>query len=198
MCTISARIINTTLGVSLSWVWNRAPSSVEETTELQQLVQKLSGIKCVDKKDRWIWGLDPHGIFSVAIIKHHVISANRSPPSTIFKWNNWTPKKVGIVGWRAMVERLPTRNALQLKGIHAASTTCPLCNEVPETSEHLFVSCQFAQMVWTVISQWCKIPNFFIFGIMDLVQINELVSGSPKKRKRYMPLHLCTFRVFGG
>ncbi|KAJ0628987.1 putative RNA-directed DNA polymerase [Helianthus annuus] len=126
MCTVSARIINTTLGVSLSWVWNRAPSSVEETAELQQLVQKLSGIKCVDKKDRWIWGLDPNGIFSVATIKHHVISTNRSPPSTIFKWNNWTPKKVGIVDWRAMVERLPTRNALELKGIHTASTTCPL------------------------------------------------------------------------
>ncbi|KAF5789926.1 putative reverse transcriptase zinc-binding domain-containing protein [Helianthus annuus] len=81
-----------------------------------------------------------------------------------------------------MVERLPTRSALQLKGIHLASTTCPLCNEVLETSEHLFVSCQFAQMVWSVISQWCKIPNFFIFGIMDLIQINELVSGSSKKR----------------
>ncbi|KAJ0547200.1 putative reverse transcriptase zinc-binding domain-containing protein [Helianthus annuus] len=82
-----------------------------------------------------------------------------------------------------MVERLPTRSALQLKGIQPASITCPLCNEVPETCEHLFVSCQFAQMVCIVIVQWCKIPNFLTFSMLDLIQINDLLTGSTKRKK---------------
>ncbi|KAM0010399.1 putative reverse transcriptase zinc-binding domain-containing protein [Helianthus debilis subsp. tardiflorus] len=67
---------------------------------------------------------------SVGSIRRQTQTFNRSPPNWVFKWNNWMPKKVGIVGWCAMVERLPTRKTLSLNGIHPTSVLCPLCNEV--------------------------------------------------------------------
>ncbi|KAJ0918826.1 putative RNA-directed DNA polymerase [Helianthus annuus] len=183
MCTVADRLWNENHWPQWNWNWNRAPSSSAEIAELQQLIQYTSGVQCEDRRDRWVWDLDPNGLFSVRSIKNHVQNHNRVAPQSIFKWNNWIPKKVGVVGWRAMVERLPTKVALLSKGIHPESVTCIFCNEQPETSEHIFVDCQFAQTVWTAIAQWCKVSAFYAFSLKDVLQVGEYVDGSAKRKK---------------
>ncbi|XP_035844162.1 uncharacterized protein LOC118490565 [Helianthus annuus] len=66
---------------------------------------------------------------------------NRVRPDYVVKWNNWIPKKVGMVAWRALKERLPTRVALQRRGVTVQNLDCILCSDFCETSDYLFVSC---------------------------------------------------------
>ncbi|KAF5762723.1 hypothetical protein HanXRQr2_Chr15g0672181 [Helianthus annuus] len=60
---------------------------------------------------------------------------------------------------------------------------CLLCGEYEETSEHLFVGCHFAQTVWLVIEQWCKIPSMFAFSLRDILDHHNMIHGCKKKKK---------------
>ena len=134
------------------------------------------------------------GDFSVRSLKSRIQTYNKEVPEQVFVWNNWTPKKVGLVGWIALVERLPTKVALNATVIQTQSNCYVFCSDSPETCEHIFVSCQFAQTVWSVITQWCKGPTAFIFSLKDLLEYHNIVQGSAKKTKGdlcnvpYLPL----------
>ncbi|XP_035840224.1 uncharacterized protein LOC118487459 [Helianthus annuus] len=101
----------------------------------------------------------------------------------MFFWNSLVPKKVGIVSWRALSERLPTKAALVTRNIDVGNICCQLCNDYPKTSDHLFAACHFSQAIWLVIAQWCKIPPLILFSLKDVVDIRFAVSGSKRKKK---------------
>ncbi|XP_022020079.1 uncharacterized protein LOC110920155 [Helianthus annuus] len=158
------------------------PQSASEVRDQQLLQQLLNQVQLNPTKDRWEWVLNASGNFTVRSVKGWLQVQHREVPEQVFVWNNWTPKKVGVVGWRALVDRLPTKVAISIRGIQLQSTCCVFCNDFPETCEHIFTSCQFAQTVWFIITQWCKIPNAFIFSLKDLLEYHNL-QGSAKKKK---------------
>ncbi|XP_021991964.1 uncharacterized protein LOC110888764 [Helianthus annuus] len=90
---------------------------------------------------------------------------------------------VGIVSWRALSEQLPTKSALAPRNVDVGSIGCPLSNEYPESSDHLFVACQFSQAIWLMIAQWCNIPPLIMFSLKDVLDIRSDVSGSKRKKK---------------
>ncbi|XP_022040631.1 uncharacterized protein LOC110943184 [Helianthus annuus] len=116
-------------------------------------------------------------------MKQILASAERVVPEYQFVWNNYVPKKVGIVPWRALMERLPTRIALAARNVDIGDIRCVLCGDYDESSEHLFVSCQFAQSVWLVMAQWCKSPPVIAFSLRDVLDAHKFVPGSKKKKK---------------
>ncbi|KAJ0545522.1 putative reverse transcriptase zinc-binding domain-containing protein [Helianthus annuus] len=77
---------------------------------------------------------------------------------------------------------LPTRVGLAHRIIQVPSVLCSLCGDADETCEHLFVSCSFAQSVWQLITQWCKVSSIHDFGFIDLLELHQY-SGGPKKEK---------------
>ncbi|XP_022019793.1 uncharacterized protein LOC110919854 [Helianthus annuus] len=133
--------------------------------------------------DRWVWGHDNSENFTVASIKRIAELIGRAVPEYQFVWNSYVPKKVGIVPWRALLERLPTRVALTARSVNIGDTSCVLCGDYEETSEHLFVSCQFAQSVWLVMAQWCKSPPVIAFSLRDILDAHMFLPGSKKKKK---------------
>ena len=52
------------------------------------------------------------------------------------------------------MDRLPTKVNLKNKGVVLNSTLCPLCNEVPETTEHLFLHCPKSEEVRHALNAW--------------------------------------------
>ncbi|XP_022030513.1 uncharacterized protein LOC110931426 [Helianthus annuus] len=133
--------------------------------------------------DKWLWKFDGSGSFNVASIKRILGAANRVRPARVFKWNNWVPEKVGIVAWRAEMERLPTKSALFARNIPVQNQMCAMCGNYFETSEHIFVSCHFAQLIWQNVVNWCSIPPIIAFDIKDLLTLHEISSGSSRKKK---------------
>ncbi|KAJ0427646.1 putative RNA-directed DNA polymerase [Helianthus annuus] len=141
---------------------------------------------------QWSWKRIPAGSFSVNSVKKKIQSHGHVMPNYVIKWNNWVPKKIGIVAWRAEGERLPTRKALARRGIPVSTTVCALCGELEETCEHLFVTCQFAQIIWHVIGQWCKYPALYAFCFRDVLDFYKWAPGGKKKRKAFQAITLIT------
>ncbi|XP_022031670.1 uncharacterized protein LOC110932658 [Helianthus annuus] len=119
-------------------------------------------------------------------------------PSRVFEWNNWVPKKVAIVAWRSEMERLPTKCALSIRNIPVQNQRCMLCSEYDETSEHLFVSCHFAQTIWQNIAGWCRMPPIIAFDVKDLLELHGFSTGSKKKKKAINAIVLVTFGASEG
>ncbi|KAL9995937.1 putative RNA-directed DNA polymerase [Helianthus debilis subsp. tardiflorus] len=182
-CYVADRVLWNTNSVKLSWFWNRLDMSVDEQEELTDLTLLLCDFVARICPDVWDWCHDTSGTFSVASIKQISASASRSLPEYLFVWNRFVPKKVGIVVWRALSERLPTRVALAARNIYIADSRCLFCGEYEETSEHIFVSCQFSQSIWLIVTQWCRIPPIIAFSLKDIIDCYSCVNGSKEKKK---------------
>ncbi|KAJ0558404.1 putative reverse transcriptase zinc-binding domain-containing protein [Helianthus annuus] len=185
LCTVSNRIRTNSSGPLITWDWARPITDGSESAEFQVLLGLLSVVVVSQGVDKQVWNMDDTGLFSVSSIKKILSSTDRTLPSRIFSWNNWIPKKVGMVAWRAEKDRLPTREALIRRQINITDASCVLCGECMESSEHLFVACHFAQTVWQNIASWCKIPPIVAFDFKDLLDLHDFSSG-PQKRKKTM------------
>ncbi|XP_076917919.1 protein FAR1-RELATED SEQUENCE 5-like [Bidens hawaiensis] len=160
-----------------SWDWYRDPSGPVEVAELRSLLQLCQRLVLVPGDDKVVWGLESSGVFSVRSLRSHLVKNSYSQPEYVFDWNNLIPKKVGFVAWRAVLGRLPTFDALAKRNIPVRSTLCPICGEAEETVEHVFVSCGMAQTMWTLVAQWCKMPD----PSSDLVIPQVNASCKPEK-----------------
>uniref|UniRef100_A0A251U4I0 Putative RNA-directed DNA polymerase, eukaryota, Reverse transcriptase zinc-binding domain protein n=1 Tax=Helianthus annuus TaxID=4232 RepID=A0A251U4I0_HELAN len=129
LCTVSQRIGSEVGGAALVWDWRRPIGSPEEVNELHQLVAMLQGVTLSASHDKWSWSLHPSGNFSVSSIKGIIEVHNRVMPNYVVRWNSWIPKKVGVVTWRAVGERLPTRVALSKRGVPVQCLDCVFCGD---------------------------------------------------------------------
>ncbi|KAJ0954872.1 putative reverse transcriptase zinc-binding domain-containing protein [Helianthus annuus] len=122
-------------------------------------------------KDTWRWELEDSGGFTVSSLKKLLQSRRYSAAAGNFVWNNWLPKKVGFVAWRAAIQRLPTADALRRRNINLADPMCRLCRDCLESIDHIFTACHFSQTVWQVVATWCHIQPIFAFHVKDLLDI---------------------------
>ncbi|KAJ0703738.1 putative reverse transcriptase zinc-binding domain-containing protein [Helianthus annuus] len=118
---------------SLGWLgeWRRNPATGSEISELLALSDELMGMTLNGGPDKWVWEVDPSGLFTVQSCKR-ILNAY-TVPYFPFNWCNWVPKKINVFGWQAEQERLPTLVALHKRKILHGSTTCRLCGECDET-----------------------------------------------------------------
>ncbi|KAJ0778486.1 putative reverse transcriptase zinc-binding domain-containing protein [Helianthus annuus] len=183
ICNVADRVVWDPNTVKLAWEWSRLTLSESEQEELTELMLLICDYNASSGPDLWCWRHDTSGVFSVASIKCISASASISVPDYIFKWNKLVPKKVGIVAWRALSERLPTRAALAARNIYIEDPRCLFCGEYEETSEHIFVSCHFSQSIWLIVAQWCKIPPIIAFSLKDIIDAYDTAYGSKRKKQ---------------
>ncbi|KAF5790976.1 putative RNA-directed DNA polymerase [Helianthus annuus] len=181
-CLVADRWVTSSSGHEFNWAWASPELGTVAANQLHQLMSMINGRMVSMGPDLWKWNPEGNGCFSVASIKKSLSSVGRVISDRVFEWNNWVPKKVGIVAWRAEMERLPTRSALARRNVPVPNQLCVLCGEYEETCDHIFVSCHFAQSVWQNIAVWCKIPPIIAFGINDLLSLHVSIPGS-KRRK---------------
>jgi len=69
-----------------------------------------------------------------------------------------------VCGWRAILDKLLTRDNLEKRQILLLSSQCPLCNSTKETVQHILFECVVAQKIWDNCDRWISIhsirPNF--------------------------------------
>ncbi|XP_022027924.1 uncharacterized protein LOC110929112 isoform X1 [Helianthus annuus] len=183
LCSVADRLGGGSNGQQFNWNWARPNLSSDEQQDIRVLTTLLDAFVLSTDSDTVMWQYDGSGLFTVSSIKKIISSFNRSRPNRVFVWNNWVPKKVGIVAWRADMERLPTRSALAVRNINVPDSTCAFCGEYEESSNHIFLSCHFAQTIWQNVALWCKIPSIVAFDIKDLLELHAYSPGSRKKRK---------------
>jgi hypothetical protein len=166
------------------WNWNWLQQlSTSESRQLEALQGLLFDFDLnSDLADRWKWKPGLMGQFTVrsyysVLIDSHLVEELEADVLTALKklWLIDVPTKILVFGWRFIIDRLPTRSALNLRGIllNPNGLSCVFCSQHVEDIGHLFFSCHFSTGIWCAISNWIgkTIPtgdvcctHFLLFG----------------------------------
>ena len=146
-------------GSRMKWEWRRPIRDGEERDQLTGLDNLLQNYTLSDKHDSWNYTLDPSNKFSVSSMRYHIESTMLSSVLDPVRWNKCLPLKINIHAWRLLLDRLPTRHNLDVRGIDLDSTRCPVCDDNIETAHHLFVECKVAADIWKMVSTWWDIGD---------------------------------------
>jgi hypothetical protein len=150
---------------------------VWEEELLISLMEDMEGARWFDKEDEWRWKLEDNGIYSVssAYLKLEEVVLQEDlwgvEEKRVFEnmWRSPAPSKVIAFGWRALLNRIPTRDNLALRNAlpQEVSSLCVLCNLKDESVNHILLHCDVASLVWYRVMKWfdsCFLipPNLFI------------------------------------
>ncbi|GAU23824.1 hypothetical protein TSUD_27340 [Trifolium subterraneum] len=135
-----------------------------EEQELNALKELLHGFSLkTDCNDKWRWVSESNGLFTVKscykllIQSVHCNSILLESLVAIGKlWKNDLPSKVGVFGWRLLLEKLPTRETLAHRGIVTSSIdlSCAFCSNSLEDINHLFFFCCHVRTIWKKLYGW--------------------------------------------
>ncbi|XP_058742452.1 uncharacterized protein LOC131614937 [Vicia villosa] len=138
-----------------------------EHSEIADLEALLAGISLNSATlDKPCWPWDSCGYFSVKSCYAKLLQGqDASPIDPSYKsclnvvWDSLIPQKVKLFGWRLLRNRLATRDQLIRRGILEGDDNCrcPLCNSAAESSEHLFLRCNWSVRIWADIWGWLGI-----------------------------------------
>ncbi|KAJ0853546.1 putative RNA-directed DNA polymerase [Helianthus annuus] len=166
------------------WFWgssNVLPNE-ELKNEWADCLVRIKNIIISDRSDGWLWKLGERKVdFQVSIVRAELDDINLINETKVLNWLHWLPKKVNCFLWRVVLDRIATKEALQIRRLHLNSSNCVLCNESLESVSHLLITCDMAQQTWILIFQWMKIP--LPRYILSVVQLLEFI-GSYKGGKK--------------
>nr|GEU65261.1 RNA-directed DNA polymerase, eukaryota [Tanacetum cinerariifolium] len=110
------------------------------TNECMQLKKQIEELV-------WFWDLNCDDVFQVKDVCMLIDEAFLPKVVTLTRWVKSIPIKVNVFAWKLFLDRLPTRSNLARRNINVPSLECLLCNNVPESSSHLFFGCSVAKEV---------------------------------------------------
>ncbi|GKB91889.1 RNA-directed DNA polymerase, eukaryota [Tanacetum coccineum] len=96
-----------------------------------------------------------YGDFSVSSVCNVIDDVYLPKLDIPTRWVKKIPIKVNILAWKISLDRLPTCANLPARGLEIPSILCPSCNEVVESTSHIFFSCSLARQVM------CKLGGFY-------------------------------------
>lgn len=129
-----------------------------------KLLQELLSMVSPDqfRSDKVIWRLNDDGEFSVNSVED-LVSKSKSlawPTLTVnllaAVWKMMCSLKIKIFAWRMMINILPLKDLLILRGVTTLENNlnCVFCNSSQENSNHLFFQCSVSIKVWERIFLW--------------------------------------------
>ncbi|XP_022003903.1 uncharacterized protein LOC110901380 [Helianthus annuus] len=155
------------------WLWKNDPVSATERFEWDILSAALRAVSLSNRPDKWEWVGNVSEVFSVATVKKSIDSINDYSNHYVFDWCKWVPLKCNILVWRAEMDRIPTVDALVRRGVMLDDDMCNCCGSGSDSVEHIFTACPLALGLWERITLSCRVRNFFVFSIRDLLAIHE-------------------------
>jgi hypothetical protein len=162
-------------------VWRRKLLSYEEQQYHHLLSMLEPTIIRQGKDDKLIWSCNSDGSFSVKSCCT-LIDNTSSATDRVFEANVWikgAPPKVQVFLWLAVQDKVSTRAFLHQRTVLSATqASCVFCSSNLETSEHLFIHCNFSRSVWMKVLDWwgiqCCLPRTID---LLLLQWPEMVHG---------------------
>lgn len=84
-------------------------------------------------------------------------------------WKHFIPPSKSFVVWRLMHKKMPTDDNLRTRGCVTVSI-CPLCYAAEESTDHIFLSCGFANSLWCWLNNAlnCVINKTSIARLFDV------------------------------
>ncbi|GJR60540.1 RNA-directed DNA polymerase, eukaryota, reverse transcriptase zinc-binding domain protein [Tanacetum coccineum] len=87
------------------------------------------------------------------VIDKHVLITSSTPT----RWSKVLPIKLNVFMWRMLLDKLPTRSNLAIRGLDVPCSLCPNCGMGVETRDHLFFVCPMALDLLGLLGRWWNI-----------------------------------------
>ncbi|GLT34074.1 hypothetical protein SLA2020_086180 [Shorea laevis] len=170
------------------WRWHvewRRDTIGREKNEEELMEKALEGVlikKGVGDVRKWIHAID--GRYVVKLAYDFLASTECVLEDQMCKliWCRLVPSKVAFFGWRLCLDRLPTKENLQKRGVQFQEEDifCKYCSGKVEEVSHLFCTCHRTWVVWAEILSWwgveSALPNnvvgvaeFFMYGLGSII-----------------------------
>ncbi|KAL6507070.1 hypothetical protein OROHE_021969 [Orobanche hederae] len=168
--------------VNASWVWDlrwRRELRDRESEAVSELLECAAATKLTaDRHEEWCWGDGGSGAYSVRK-GYELLEASHSDGAATSSnvkaaaaaWKSPAPFKYQTMAWRAVCNKLPTRDNLSKRiALSPERQLCPCCGQVNESAVHLFLRCKEVEPLWAEILRWVgvswaapdNIPNYFL------------------------------------
>ncbi|KAJ0491711.1 putative reverse transcriptase zinc-binding domain-containing protein [Helianthus annuus] len=105
------------------------------------------------------------------------------PAEKVLNSNVWLPLKINTFGWRAIMSRLPTIDALIRRHMVNGPNICSHCFSALESVGHSFTGCFVAAVVWQEVSRWCQSDPIYALSIIDIMQNHKHIERKSNEKK---------------
>ncbi|CAN1795633.1 Putative ribonuclease H protein At1g65750, partial [Linum perenne] len=117
------------------------------------------------------WTSQTDGCFTVSSLRRTLVAeifkgCDFFPAKVV--WQPAAPTKVSCFCWKVFFSKIATVDNLQRKGF-AFVNKCVLCNANLESVDHIFLDCDFASKVWTLLSSRLSIFGLFHSSIASFI-----------------------------
>jgi hypothetical protein len=186
------------LFVNDEWIAKLSDATTISIDHLAQFVKLWALIQMVHLtegvEDDITWKLTVNGQYSAASAYKLQFFGLLESSLNNWVWEAWGSPKVKHHAWLALQNRLWTADRLRKHGWDNCGL-CPLCKQIKENNNHLFVHCRFTIRVWELLKEWLGIQGLQPRHWADLSTQgwwSLLVDGTSPHRKGLASLALLT------
>ena len=130
----------------------------------------------------WRCLLAADGIYRVGDVRRRIdFNPNINSEAKVV-WCKEIPIKVICFVWRASLDRIPTAEALAVRGVHYGPTSCVRCSGMDSTN-HILVLCPFATLIRSWITKWCGVDLSHVATVDDVLMLVKSWGRCPKKKR---------------
>ena len=126
------------------------------------LWHEIERVVLTNEPDRLHWRLTATGTYTAKSAYLATFHGSTYCPAWKLTWKAWAPPRVKFFHWLANLGRCWTADRLARRGL-PHPPCCPLCDQEPETIQHLLFGCSFSKQVWFEILSWlrltCRVPD---------------------------------------
>lgn len=131
-----------------SWITQiRGGVTVPATAEYLHIRDELRDVQLSEAADLLVWRWTVDGTYTSRSGYLALHSALHPIPGCDRIWETWAPLRVKISLWLALRRRHWTADRRRWHGLDALDH-CYLCDQEPETIDHIIASCSFSRQVW--------------------------------------------------
>jgi hypothetical protein len=146
-------------GLSGLWLQDCGPNlSAEALAEFFVLWQILAEVQLFPERgDELIWAWSPDGTYSSKSAYKAFFVGRCQATAAAQVWRSRAPYGCRFFAWLVSKDRCWTADRLERRGLpHPAA--CPLCDQEPETLQHLLLGCVVAREVWaSALNHWDRL-----------------------------------------
>ncbi|GLT48447.1 hypothetical protein SLA2020_220710 [Shorea laevis] len=126
---------------------------------LQELLSTIQAIQIKHgEEDYCVWKHNPKGKYTVASAYNFINQTQDNGFDTHYRliWDNNLPMKISAFAWKALQNKIPTKENLQKRGMieENIETKCIFCGEQTESSTHILFSCPITWKLWCLCYDW--------------------------------------------
>jgi len=125
------------------------PISLQLLVEFNQLCDRLQQVHLQHQPNTFHWSLTADKEYSAASAYGAMFFGSTPLLGAKLIWKTAAPPKVRFFFWLVVHERCWTADRRFRRGLQQ-SDTCVICDQAPETMDHLLCSCSLARQAWHV------------------------------------------------